>query len=517
MRTMLLALAVAGCAGSGSDCEEVTWFVDADGDTYGAVEAVMGCVEERPADAVNRPGDCADDDATINPAATERCNGVDDDCDGLTDDADPDVDPSTQSAYYTDEDGDGFGTNESEVLACAQPKNGVLDGGDCNDRNEDINPAAEETCFDLEDVNCDGVAPDDDADGDGALACEDCDEADDTVGAAPLWYRDRDGDGFGTNQGAIAACTQPKGHVPDGDDCDDKTLAINPGADERCDEIDNDCDKAIDDEDDSLTGAPRWYSDADGDSFGDAERFVEQCTPIVGAVTNGADCDDTNKDIGLPTLWYDDADDDTYGDENGAATSSCDQPKGTVANNEDCDDGDESINPDTVWYNDSDDDGFGDDGDTLAQCDQPTDYVADDTDCDDTTHLVHPGRFDFADKEDNDCDDLVDEDVGSEQYDSTDIQSIVDAECKNCHTNGGSNGGLNMDDLYDDTVGVASSDVATMSLFEPGDLRNSYIWHKLQGTQSDVGGAGAQMPSGGSLTKGDEETIETWILEGAIE
>ena len=517
MRMVLLVVALVGCSGSGPGCEEVTWYVDADGDTYGALDAVMGCVDDRPANAVNRPGDCADDDPDINPVATERCNNVDDDCDGLLDDADPEIDATSQTAFYEDLDGDGFGSDASEVLACAQPKNTVVRAGDCDDRDKAINPEAEETCFDLVDTNCDGIAPDDDADSDGALACEDCDDGDNSVGAPPTWYRDRDMDGYGTTDSPVRACAMPKGHVLLDGDCNDESIAINPGADERCDEIDNDCDKAVDDDDDDVKGAPRWYVDEDGDTYGSPDYFVEQCTAIIGAVSNGADCDDGNKDIGLPTLWYEDSDDDGYGDENAAAVSSCDQPADTVANNEDCDDSDEDINPDTLWYHDSDEDGFGDDGDSLAQCDQPVDYIADNTDCDDTTHLVYPGRFDFDDDEDNDCDDEIDEDVGSETYDSTDIQDIVDAECTNCHTNGGNNGSLNLDDVYDDSVGVASTDVATMSLIEPGDLRNSYIWHKLEGTQSNVGGAGGQMPQGGKLSSSDSEVFETWILEGAIE
>ena len=36
------------------------------------------------------------------------------------------------------------------------------------------------------------------------------------------------------------------------EDCDDSDPAINPDAEEICDEIDNDCDELIDDDDDSL-------------------------------------------------------------------------------------------------------------------------------------------------------------------------------------------------------------------------------------------------------------------------
>ena len=63
-----------------------------------------------------------------------------------------------------------------------------------------------------------------------------------------------------------------------------------------------------------------------------------------------------------------------------------------------------------------------------------------------------------------------------------------------------------------------------MALIEPGDLANSYLWHKLLGTQLSVGGAGNQMPAisggppgggGGSLGATELGLIEAWILGGA--
>ncbi len=72
-------------------------------------------------------GDCNDNDATINPDATEVCDEIDNNCDGQIDEG-------------FDADGDGF-------TQC---------GGDCNDTNPSINPTATEFPGNEIDENCDG-------------------------------------------------------------------------------------------------------------------------------------------------------------------------------------------------------------------------------------------------------------------------------------------------------------------------------------------------------------------------
>ncbi|MDC0672512.1 MopE-related protein [Nannocystis radixulma] len=61
-----------------------SWYVDGDGDSFGAEPAIVGC--EAPPGTVDVGGDCDDADPEVNPDASELCNElVDDDCDGLRD------------------------------------------------------------------------------------------------------------------------------------------------------------------------------------------------------------------------------------------------------------------------------------------------------------------------------------------------------------------------------------------------------------------------------------------------
>lgn len=76
-------------------------------------------------------------------------------------------------------------------------------------------------------------------------------------------------------------------------------------------------------------------------------------------------------------------------------------------------------------------------------------------------------------------------------------------------------GGLTL--TYDNLVSVPSEDVPTMNRVEPGSPDDSYLWHKLEGTHLDVGGAGSTMPRGlVELKPKQRQKIERWITEGAL-
>ena len=110
-----------------------------------------------------------------------------------------------------------------------------------------------------------------------------------------------------------------------------------------------------------------------------------------------------------------------------------------------------------------------------------------------------------------------DKDSGDSAGDVTgeDFQAFVDANCAGCHTGGGANGGLALDDAVGSTVDVASAGLPSMVLVSPGSLDDSYLWHKLNDTQIDAGGTGDVMPTTGVLD--DLSVVEDWILAGAPE
>ena len=110
------------------------------------------------------------------------------------------------------------------------------------------------------------------------LACGDSSKEVDTDTAiiAPT-YIDSDGDGY-----------------TEENDCDDTNALVNPTAEEICDGLDNDCDDEIDEEVGDI-----YYTDADGDGFGDSdsiEYFCDAPTEFDGVVLNSDDCDDNNPD-----------------------------------------------------------------------------------------------------------------------------------------------------------------------------------------------------------------------------
>ncbi len=78
------------------------------------------------------------------------------------------------------------------------------------------------------------------------------------------------------------------------EDCDDGDPGRYPGADEVCDEVDNDCDDQVDEE---AVDQGTWYADADADGYGDSQAPEGGCEQPTGTVDDATDCDDSSDDV----------------------------------------------------------------------------------------------------------------------------------------------------------------------------------------------------------------------------
>ncbi|MCO4747338.1 MAG: putative metal-binding motif-containing protein [Proteobacteria bacterium] len=285
------------------------WYVDLDGDGYGhlttgetACSAPIGYVADNT--------DCDDAAASTNPGAAEVCDTANNDCDAYVDEGPPAGAPT----WYRDSDRDDFGSSADTLVSCDQPVGYVANGGDCDDGDSRFYPGAPETnCTDPNDYNCDGATGATDQDNDGHAACAECDDldpnsypganevcdsadndcnglVDDGASDAQTFYVDSDGDGFG-GSGTVLACVEPADTSATSTDCDDGDSLAYPGATERCNGTDDDCDSTVDE---SAVGSLTFYRDGDGDGYGDALVTQEQCSATSGWVADASDCDDGN-------------------------------------------------------------------------------------------------------------------------------------------------------------------------------------------------------------------------------
>jgi hypothetical protein len=277
-----------------------------------------------------------------------------------------------------------------------------------------------------------------------------------------LYYADNDGDGFGDLLNDSMACNLPVGYVSDSSDCNDTNELIFPTAIDLCNSIDDNCNGLID-EDAIFT---TWYSDADGDNFGDMFNDSISCFDLLEYVIDNTDCNDLNAEINPAAVeicnsiddncntlidegltiytFYVDADGDFFGNSDIFIYSCLEIIAGYVLDSTDCDDSNNLIYPGTTEicdyldndcdgiiddnlsyihsYEDSDSDNYGNPEVDSLSCELPIGFVEDDSDCDDTNPLIYPGADEILNGIDDDCNELIDEGLSLEE---TDLNAIV--------------------------------------------------------------------------------------------
>jgi hypothetical protein len=377
--------AVENCDGVLNNCVTVGGTpsdeIDGDNDRYVECE-YDGTGDWEGPTVVNVGQDCAPDDPTVYPYASELCDGITNDCGSRTDEDDP---LSGLPASEDDNDGDQYvecyDGSSSWPNADTRPK----EGADCADTEATVYPGAPARC-DGQVNDCEaldeGLAEEErDDDGDGYVACgyfggdwsgssppvpgTDCEPVDgDTFPGAPEQCdgqyndcdarianptrdapdeeQDLDGDDYVACGYNPASAVWAGGVAPsEGSDCVPYDATAFPGARELCDGQFNDCDDVsyVD------GGAPGDETDDDGDAFIECEILatVNWAGDEVILAGGGLDCDDENPGAFPGCAPFDDLegclldeDDDDYGD------SAAADPYGVGS---DCDDALASVHP----------------------------------------------------------------------------------------------------------------------------------------------------------------------------
>ncbi|MBZ5639234.1 MAG: hypothetical protein LAO51_10845 [Acidobacteriia bacterium] len=269
-----------------------------------------------------------------------------------------------------DHDGDGYRSCETNPAL-----------NDCNDGNPNVHPGAVEICNGIDD-NCDG-------------------QIDEGV-TVPTWFNDADGDGYGSNTDAVAACLSPLPYKECSvsfltqcfNDFDCPAGTCKPKQAETC-SVDADC--ATNPGETCVAGRCVGIACRDDSVCQNFETCVgsETCSRDRQYLSTSGDCDDTNPaihpgfteicngidddcngavDDGLPTgTWYPDVDGDHYGDSS-RVVAGCqplsykvcaESPSVQCSTSEDC--------PGT------------------QACDRQVDYISVGGDCNDLNAAIHPG------------------------------------------------------------------------------------------------------------------------------
>ncbi len=333
------------------DCK--VYYFDSDQDGFGNPASKQCLCEAGQGYTATIATDCDDSNKNIHPNGVEICNSLDDDCNGIPDDG------SVQGCktYYEDFDKDGFGTPFKSLCLCGPYGSySATQTGDCNDENVNANPAAQEKCDGI-DNNCNNKA-----DEKGAEGCT-------------TYYMDGDGDGYGITTASQCTCTKEGVYSATlSGDCHDQNSFINPGAQEICDNVDNNCGG----------GTDEGFPDSDGDGIKDClDNDVDGDGDVFGS-----DCDDKD-----PSISH-------------FAVEKCDGKDNNCNNAID----EEGAQGCVQYYLDFDQDGYGLSNDFKCLCEKTGLHsVTQKGDCDDTKPFVFPGAVEQCNGVDDNCNTQVDE------------------------------------------------------------------------------------------------------------
>ena len=382
------------------------------------------------------PGDSDDTDPAINPEGKEICDDKDNNSDGKTDEG-------------CDKDGDKY--CDKDIYTAGKPKVCVFGGGDCDDNTASTNPGAEEDCNTAADDNCNGTNNDINA-----------------KNSKP-WFYDGDGDKWGSAAVQRSCVPIDKYNAVNPGDCKDADALINPGAEEVCDDKDNNCDFVIDE-----------GCDADKDGYCAKGKKVVGSPAVCTGGTG--DCDDLDGTVnpGVAEVCGDGKDNNCDGSQNDLNAVGC-----------------------TTLHADKDADGFGDPASSRCYCSAEGIWKATNKeDCNDADAAVKPIAVEVCNGIDDDCDAGVDEgcDDDNDGYCDDDmvtvgnITTVLLDENFDAAPSGWSNAALTTCGTYGQVMGgfnkygAGAATETTLSLAAPHSaLTIEFDWIKIDSWDSESG------------------------------